>query len=130
MPVLCVFLMCDDVRVVSGKYSLEGIFYRIHAPVFPCVYDCYVVLGWYGEGGVHSFRLKFLASREERVLLELPDCTFFLSPEQPYYNALMQVRLPLEEEGVYRFEVILNNCPAGSFPVFVEAVPGVLKVGH
>lgn len=75
---------------------------------YPCRHRCYVVVGWCGESGSHTFGLRFLPPDRDRVLLEIPSYPFRLSGSSPYFNSVIAAELPLEREGVYWFEVILN----------------------
>ncbi len=123
-PVLCNFLFCNKVEAGEGKYNLEGIFYRVHAAGYPCRHRCCVVVGWCGDGGIHSFGLRFLTPDKRRALFEVPSYPFRLTPSYPYFNGVVEVVLPLDGEGVYWFEVTLNGEPCGFFPIHAETLPG------
>lgn len=124
-PVLCNFLLCSKVTVESGKYNLEGIFYRLHALGYPCRHRCFVVVGWCGDGGSHSFSIRVHTPDKSRVIFQIPIHPFSITAANPYYNSVVEVELTLECEGVYWFEVLLDNRPGGAFPFFVETLePG------
>ena len=89
---------------------------------YPASKRCYVILGWYGEEGKHYFGLKFLSPDRSRLLLEMSSYPFSLDSRRPYSNGIIQVELPIEKEGTYWFEVLLDGEPRGQFPVFVETV--------
>lgn len=122
-PVLCNMIFCDKITAGRGKYNLEGIFYRIHALGYPCSHKCFVVVGWYGGSGSHNFRLGFINPDRSRALFEIPPCNFRLSASAPYFNAVIEVILPLECEGVHWFDIDLNGEHIGSFPVHIVTVP-------
>ncbi|MCL6478946.1 MAG: hypothetical protein K6T65_11095 [Peptococcaceae bacterium] len=122
-PVLCNLIFCHGIKSVKGKYNLEGIFYRIHAAVYPCWYRCYVVVGWCGDCGSHNFGLRFLPPDRSSVLFATPPHPFTLSVTAPYFNGMIEAVLPLGGEGVYWFEVILNGESLDFFPIHVETVP-------
>ncbi|KJS15210.1 MAG: hypothetical protein VR69_13870 [Peptococcaceae bacterium BRH_c4b] len=119
---LCSFILCDNISHDQGKFSLMGVFYRVHVLSYPAKKRCYVILGWYGEEGKHYFSLRFLSSERSRVLLEMSSYPFSLEAHRPYSNGIIQVELPFEEEGTYWFEVLLDGESRGYFPVFVETV--------
>jgi hypothetical protein len=122
-PVLCNFLLCNNIRAESGKFNIEGVFYRVHAAAYPCRYRCLVVAGWYGEGGNYTFGLRFLPPDKSRHLFEIPPYPFSLSAASPYFNGVVEVQLPFDCEGVYWFEVTLDGRTAGFFPVHAAMTP-------
>ncbi|HBV95454.1 MAG: hypothetical protein JL50_02275 [Peptococcaceae bacterium BICA1-7] len=123
VPVLCNLLFCNKVAAESGRYNLEGIFYRIHALGYPCRHRCFVVAGWCGDSGSHSFTLKFLTPDRGRVVFETPLHLFSLSVATPYFNSVVEVLLTFEQEGAHWFEIILNGHSGGFFPIHVETLP-------
>lgn len=123
-PLLCNLLFCNKLESAGGKYNLEGIFYRVHAAGYPCCHRCHVVVGWCGDGGSHSFGLRFLPPDRGRVLFEIPAYPFRLTETVPYFNGVIDVALPLHCEGVYWFEVAINGETLGFFPLHVETVTG------
>jgi len=120
-PQLCCFVMCDNITQEGGKYSLVGVFYRIHPVTFPCLHNCYLVVGWYGESGRHSFEMTFI-DPGGKELQRMSPFSFSSTPERPYYNAVIEAALPLSGEGIYWFEVDLNGTTLGRFPVHVHLV--------
>lgn len=121
-PVLCNLLFCNKVAAESGKYNLEEIFYRIHPLGYPCRHRCFVVVGWCGDSGSHSFTLRFLTPDRGRVVFETPSHPFTLTGSAPYFNGVVEVELALEQEGAYWFEIILNGRSGGFFPIYVETL--------
>lgn len=119
---LCSFVLCESVQQDQGKYSLLGVFYRIHALGYPTKKRCYVMLGWYGDEGRHFWGLKFLNHDRSRVLQEITSYPFNLTPDRPYSNGIVEADLNLEGEGTYWFEILLDGETRGLFPVFVETV--------
>ncbi|MCL6611526.1 MAG: hypothetical protein K6T66_08305 [Peptococcaceae bacterium] len=119
-PLLCNLLFCNKIESGEGKFNLEGIFYRVHAAGYPCRHRCCVVVGWCGDGGNHSFGLRFLPPDRGRPLFEIPSYPFRLTPEAPYFNGVIEVDLPLDREGTYWFEVSLNGQLQGFFPLHVK----------
>lgn len=119
-PQLYCFIMCDEVRrAAGGKYSLVGVFYRVHAVSFPCLHSCHLVIGWYGKEGRHDFEINFSGPGGEE-LQKMPPYGFSLSPERPYSNVIIKAVLPLVKEGTYWFEVLLNGSMCGRFPLHVD----------
>lgn len=119
-PVHCNLLFCDRIIPVKGKYNLEGVFYRVHALKFPCRHKCFILVGWYGVSGSHTFGLRFLPPDRSGTLFEIMSQPFRLSESRPYYNAVIEAALPLNSEGAYWFEVLLNQKSLGFFPIHVE----------
>jgi len=127
-PELCTFLLCDQVRVVRGKYNFEGIFFRLKALTYPCFHKCHLMVGWYGDEGDHVMDVKFLSPDGNKLLLRLPFHTFRLTGEKPYSNTVVRAELPLGGPGRYWFEILLDGKSRGYFPLFVETVPGGAKM--
>lgn len=121
-PALCNLLFCNNVQAERGKYNLEGIFFRIHALGYPCRHRCFVVVGWCGDSGSHSFMLRFLTPDKSRAIFETPPHPFTLSRQMPYFNGVVEVALTVENEGAYWIEVLLDGQCAGFFPVLVETL--------
>lgn len=119
---LCSFVLCENVQQDRGKYSLLGIFFRVHALGYPTKKRCYIMLGWYGDEGRHFWGLKFLSPDRSRVLHEITSYPFNLTRERPYSNGVVEAELLLEEEGIYWFEVTMDGEVRGHFPLFVETV--------
>lgn len=118
-PVLCCFMFCEEVRRQGGRFTLAGIFYRIHAPAFPAARNCNIIVGWYGPEGYYDFGLQFLHPDGRQVLLEVPFYPFTLTRERPYYNAVINATLPLPEAGVYWFAVYRTGRRLAEFPLYV-----------
>ncbi len=122
-PVLCTFILCDKVSSRQGKFSLEGIFYRVHPQAYPARHKCYVVIGWCGGQGVYRLGLKFWSPGDRRLLLEIKDFLFTIKAASPYHNTVISAELSLPEEGIYYFEVLLDDRQVGRFPLYVMAPP-------
>lgn len=129
-PVLCNMIFCDRITAGKGKYNLEGVFFRIHAMSYPCSHKCFVVVGWYGDSGSHSFSLSFLDPGRSRTLFEVQPHPFRLSASAPYFNAVIEVVLPLTGQGSYWFDVYLNGDFIESFPIHIITVPGSMPYGN
>lgn len=126
-PMLCIFMLCDRVTSSGGKFSLEGVFFRIHPRMFPAKHTCYLVLGWCGAAGNYRFGLRFLSPGDGAVLLEIKDYQFNITPAVPYNNTIIRAELALPEEGVYHFNVTLDGKPVGRFPLHVIKAPVMEK---
>lgn len=115
------FLLCNDVRAEeAGQYSLVRVFYRVHPVVYPCHFNCYLVVGWYGDPGHHSFGIRFLDPDRHLVLWEMPPQPFSLSSAQPYANMILRLEgLPLHREGRHWFQILLDDVLCGEFPMEV-----------
>lgn len=122
-PALCVFVICDRVTSSGGKFSLEGVFFRIHPRTYPLKHNCYLVIGWCGAEGIYRFGLKFFSPGDRAVLLEIKDFQFAITPASPYYNTIIRAELVLPEEGVYHFDVSMDGEAAGRFPLYVITAP-------
>lgn len=125
-PQLCCFIMCDDVQQQEGKFSLQGVFFRVHVASFPCLHNCHLAIGWYGEEGQHAFALRFM-DPANCELQSMPPYTFSLSREKPYSNTIIKAGLPLVREGIYWFEVLVNGILCGRFPLHVYLKPAGLE---
>lgn len=123
LPQLCCFLFCDRVNLEQGKFSLQGVFYRIHCWSFPVYHRFFVVVGWYGESGSHFFQLFFRAPGEKQPFLKTTTQFFTLQPEKPYFNGLLEVELPLYRQGIYWVDVKVDDYCQGSFPLYVDMEP-------
>ncbi len=122
-PVLCVFVICDQVTSSGGKFSLEGVFFRVHPRTYPVKHTCYLVVGWCGAEGAYRMGLKFMSPGDRAVLLEIKDFTFTITSASPYSNTIIRAELVLPEEGVYHFDLTLDGEPAGRFPLHVVTAP-------
>lgn len=120
-PVLCTFITCDRVSSNRGKFSLEGVFYRVHPQKFPVRHKCCLVVGWCGAPGRYRFRLRFLSPGDRLVLMEVNDFEFAITAACPYHHTIINAELLLVDEGIYNFEVTLEGQPAGRFPLHVVA---------
>ena len=89
---------------------------------YPSMHNCYLVVGWYGEEGQHSFRVRFYDPDGMTMILDVPGHSFVLSPDLPYFNAIVRASLPLEREGVHWVEVLLNDSSCGRYPLHVVTV--------
>ncbi|MCL6638744.1 MAG: hypothetical protein K6T80_03570 [Firmicutes bacterium] len=118
-PVLCTFLLCDQVRGEGGKFSIAGIFYRIHTAQFPFIHRCQVVVGWCGKEGYYDFAVKYYDPGKNRALLEVPFYPFVLTADRPYFNAVIRAELPVLTEGTHWFEIIRSGRTIGDFPLIV-----------
>ena len=125
-PALCTFIICDNVTSKQGKFSLEGVFYRIHPFFYPVKHKCFLVVGWCGMEGTYRFDLKFIAPGGQ-VTLEISDFRINISPASPYHNTIINAELLLLEEGIYNFEIYLEGEPAGTFPLHVVTAPARIK---
>ena len=129
-PRLYCFLMCNEVRAEeAGQYSLVRVFYRVHPRTYPCYFSCYLVVGWYGESGPHTFGLRFLDPDRHLVLWEMPSQPFLLGPDLPYANVIVRLEgLALHREGRHWFQVLLDGAPCAEFPMeVVGGTPAVVS---
>jgi hypothetical protein len=64
------FLICDQViRSTDGKYSIIGVFKRVHAPTFPVFHARFGVYFMLGElSGRYDFAIEFVEPAEGHVL--------------------------------------------------------------
>ncbi|MBC7106500.1 MAG: hypothetical protein H5T97_11205, partial [Firmicutes bacterium] len=109
----------------AGQYSLVRVFYRVHPRTYPCTFGCYLVVGWYGDSGRHSFGLRFL-DPNRLVLWEMPPRPLVLGPEIPYANLIVRLQgLTLHREGRHWFQVLLDGTVHAEFPMDVTGgAPG------
>lgn len=122
-PLLCNLLFCENVIAEKGKFNLIGVFYRIHAIRYPCTHRCFVVVGWCGQRGSHSFVMRLTTPDRSRILLETAPHPFNLSPSAPYFNGIVEVVIPLECGGVHWFDILVDGDFLESFPLHVITVP-------
>ena len=69
-PKVKAFLICDQViRSTDGKYSIIGVFRRVHAPSFPVFHARFGVYLMLGEmNGEYNFTIEFTDPTEGQVL--------------------------------------------------------------
>ena len=69
-PKVKAFLICDQViRSTDGKYSIIGVFRRIHAPEFPVFHARFGLYMMLGElNGKYNFGIEFLDPKDQSVL--------------------------------------------------------------
>ena len=115
-PQMVCFTFCDEVQVVDGKYCIIGVFYRIFTPMFPYTYNLNIVMGWYGEQGMHHFDV-ILNDPDGQPILMLPAYRFELTVDRPYVNVVLQAQIPLNGPGSYHFAVFLDGELYGEYPL-------------
>ncbi|ACV64318.1 hypothetical protein Dtox_3606 [Desulfofarcimen acetoxidans DSM 771] len=124
LPQIVCFTFCDEVQVVNGKYCILGVFYRIFPPLFPYTYNLNIVMGWYGEQGMHHFDI-ILNDPHGQPILMLPAYRFELTLDRPYVNVVLQAQIPLHVPGNYHFIVYLNDELYGEYPLQVVVTSSI-----
>jgi hypothetical protein len=111
-PKLKAFLFCDQViRSTDGKYTLVGIFQRIHTPKFPVFHARFGLYMCFGEmNGTYDLLIEFMDPAEGTTLgrAELRG----LKHKKPLHDFETGINLPglqFPKEGTYEVHIKLNG---------------------
>lgn len=112
LPKLKAFLICDQViRSTDGKYSVIGIFRRIHAPDFPVFHarlGVYIMLG--ELNGTYDFIIEFVDPTDGTQLgkAELKGVTHH-KPLEDFETGINLPGLQFSKEGTYQVNISCNG---------------------
>jgi hypothetical protein len=123
-PVVCDAAVQDP---TSGKWSLVGIFNRVHVTDFPAARPMYVWLRLSDAEGKYHLRVVFVHVDSDRKLAEMSLDYESRSRLGSTDTAVSFPPLPLPEPGSYEFQVWCNNIFLGSGTIMavqrVKAAP-------
>ncbi|MBK9975968.1 MAG: hypothetical protein IPP14_14440 [Planctomycetes bacterium] len=111
-PKVKAFLICDQViRSTDGKYSIIGVFKRVHAPRFPVFHARFGVYLMLGEmNGKYDFSIEFHDPTEGRMMgrAELRGIEHF-KPLEDFETGINLPGLEFQHEGTLEVHVKVNN---------------------
>lgn len=106
------FLICDQViRSTDGKYSVIGIFKRVHAPTFPVFHARFGVYMMIGEmKGRYDLAIEFIEPGEGTVIgrAEMRNIEHN-APLEDYEAAINLPGLQFQRAGVYEIHLKVNG---------------------
>lgn len=111
-PKVKAFLICDQViRSTDGKYSIIGVFRRVHAPTFPVFharFGVYVMLG--DMNGEYNFTIEFSDPTEGQVLAkaELRGVKHH-KPLEDFETGINLPGLQFTKEGTFEVHLLCND---------------------
>lgn len=111
-PKVKAFLICDQViRSTDGKYSVIGIFRRIHAPDFPVFHARFGVYVMLGElNGTYDFVIEFIDPTDGSQLgkAELKGVNH-TKPLEDFETGINLPGLQFTKEGIYEVHITCNG---------------------
>lgn len=111
-PKVKAFLICDQViRSTDGKYSIIGVFRRVHAPTFPVFharFGVYLMLG--DMNGEYNFTIEFSDPTEGQVLAkaELRGVKHH-KPLEDFETGINLPGLQFTKEGTFEVHLLCND---------------------
>lgn len=124
MPDLQMSVLCDDVRQErSGKFILIGLFDVIGIPQFPAVFPRMCIVNrWCSGQGQYKEKTR-IVSPAGAVVGEGQDVMVQLAnAESAVTNVEFFINIPLETEGVYWIEILLEGDLKLRYPLRVNRV--------
>ncbi|MCC6464987.1 MAG: hypothetical protein IT463_06555 [Planctomycetes bacterium] len=111
-PKVKAFLICDQViRSTDGKFSIIGVFRRVHAPSFPVFHARFGVYMMLGElNGKYDFAIEFVDPGDGQVLgrAELRGIEH-ARPLEDFENGINLPGLQFTREGTYEVHFLVNG---------------------
>lgn len=113
MPKVKAFLICDQtIRSTDGKYSIIGIFSRVHSTEFPVYhprFGIYIMLG--KMSGKYDFAVKFIDPLADQLELGKAELNG-VEHKSPLDDLETGINLPglqFPHAGTYEVHLIVNN---------------------
>ncbi|MDC1142698.1 hypothetical protein OAU50_06375 [Planctomycetota bacterium] len=111
-PKVKAFLICDQViRSTDGKYSVIGVFRRVHAPEFPVFHARFGVYIMLGElNGNYDFIIEFIDPADGNQLgkAELKGVNH-TKPLEDFETGINLPGLQFPKEGTYEIHITCNG---------------------